>query len=276
MKKFGIFLAMVIISIMAVMSFIAPESEKKVLRQLNNKNIFPKTEFVPYHDSLTIKVVTVGESNKPPLLLIHGSPGDWSAWVNIITNDSVRAQFFLIVIDRPGFGETTVPALTGLRDQAEVIWQVMKHLSATENITVAGHSYGGAVVEQLLIEYKHAFNLAVMIAPTLSPELMQPKWYNKVARWKLVNYFISKDLKASNIEMLGLPAALKLNEPFVSSILSPIVYIQGKKDVLVDHETVDYFKQLKPEGVKYVIIDDMNHFTPWSDPYLITDAILGK
>ncbi len=276
MKKFGIFLAMVIIAIMAVMSFIAPESEKKVLRQLNNKNIFPKTEFVSYHDSLTIKVVTVGESNKPPLLLIHGSPGDWSAWVNIITNDSVRAQFFLIVIDRPGFGETTVPALTGLHDQAEVIWQVMKHLSATENITVAGHSYGGAVVEQLLIEYKHAFNLAVMIAPTLSPELMQPKWYNKVARWKLVNYIISKDLKASNIEMLGLPAALKLNEPFVSSILSPIVYIQGKKDVLVDHETVDYFKQLKPEGVKYVIIDDMNHFTPWSDPYLITDAILGK
>ena len=76
--------------------------------------------------------------------------------------------------------------------------------------------------------------------------------------------------------MLGLPASLKQNESAIPSIEIPIVYIQGKKDVLVDHETVDYFHKLKPDGVKYVIIDDMNHFTPWSDPYLITDAILGK
>ena len=76
--------------------------------------------------------------------------------------------------------------------------------------------------------------------------------------------------------MLGLPESLELNEAAVSSIQIPIIYIQGKKDVLVAHETVDYFKKLKPTGVKYVIIEDMNHFTPWSDPNLITDAILGK
>ena len=76
--------------------------------------------------------------------------------------------------------------------------------------------------------------------------------------------------------MLGLPASLKNNEAAVSSIQIPIIYIQGMKDVLVDYETVDYFQGLKPDGVKYVIIEDMNHFTPWSDPYLINDAILGK
>jgi pimeloyl-ACP methyl ester carboxylesterase len=105
---------------------------------------------------------------------------------------------------------------------------------------------------------------------------MQPRWYNKVARWKLVNFIISKDLKSSNIEMLDLPESLRLNETSLSSIHIPIIYIQGKKDVLVPHETVDYFNELKPDGVKYVIIEDMNHFTPWSDPYLITDAILGR
>ena len=276
MLRVGIILAVMAVIIVTVMSFITPDSGKKVLRRLNEKNIFPTARTFSYHDSHKINVITVGDSTKPALMLIHGSPGDWSAWENIITNDSVRAAYYILSLDRAGFGETPVPALANLSDQADVVWRILQELQIDSNITLAGHSYGGAVVEQLLIEHSIAFKLAVMVAPTLSPDIMQPRWYNKVARWKLVNYIISKDLKASNIEMLGLTASLKLNEEAVSSIQIPIVYIQGKKDVLVDFGTVDYFKGLKSDGVKYVIIDDMNHFTPWSDPYLITDAILGK
>jgi pimeloyl-ACP methyl ester carboxylesterase len=276
MLKLGIILTLVVAIIIAVMSFVMPAGEKKVLQRLHEKNIYPTARLLSYHDSLSVSVITVGDSSKPALILIHGSPGDWSAWENIIINDSVRASFYILAIDRAGFGKTTVPALANLQAQADVVWQALKQLDVTHNITLAGHSYGGAVVEQLLIEHPDAFNLAVLVAPTLSPEFMQPKWYNKVARWKVVNFIISKDLKSSNIEMLGLPESLKLNEAAVPTIQNPITYIQGKKDVLVDHETVDYFRKLKPNGVKYVIIEDMNHFTPWSDPYLITDAILGK
>jgi pimeloyl-ACP methyl ester carboxylesterase len=258
------------------MSFVIPAGEKKVLQRLKEKNIYPTSRLISYQDSLSLSVITVGDSTKPALLLIHGSPGDWSAWENIITNDSVRSSFYILAIDRAGFGKTTVPALSNLQEQADVAWQALNQLDIARDITLAGHSYGGAVVEQLLIEHPDAFKLAVLVAPTLSPELMQPRWYNKVARWKLVNFIISHDLKSSNIEMLGLPESLKLNETAVPLINIPIVYIQGKKDVLVAHETVDYFRELKPDGVKYVIIEDLNHFTPWSDPYLINDAILGK
>lgn len=276
MLKLGIILTLVIAIIIAVMSFVMPAGEKKVRQRLHEKNIYPTARLLSYHDSLSVNVITVGDLTKPALLLIHGSPGDWSAWENIITNDSVRASFYILAVDRAGFGKTTVPPLANLHDHADVAWQALKQLGITHDITLAGHSYGGAVVEQLLIEHPEAFKLAVFVAPTLSPEFMQPRWYNKLARWKLVNFIISKDLKSSNIEMLGLPESLKLNEAAVPFIQVPITYIQGKKDVLVAHETVDYFKELKPDGVKYVIIEDMNHFTPWSDPYLITDAILGK
>ena len=274
--KYGIILLVLVVVIIAIMSFIMPAGEKKVLQRLKEKNINPVHRLLSFNDSLLISMFAIGDSTKPALLLIHGSPGDWSAWENIITNDSIRSSFYILAVDRAGFGRTTVPALSNLQDQAEVLWETLKQVGITHNITLAGHSYGGAVVEQLLIDHPEAFNLAVLVAPTLSPELMQPRWYNKVARWKLINLIISRDLKSSNIEMLGLPESLKLNEAAVPSIQIPIIYIQGKKDVLVAHETVDYFNKLKPTGVKYVIIEDMNHFTPWSDPYLITDAILRK
>ena len=49
--------------------------------------------------------------------------------------------------------------------------------------------------------------------------------------------------------------------------------IQGTKDVLVPYATVDYYKSKKTDGVKYMIIDGMNHFVPWSDPDLIVEAL---
>lgn len=275
MRKLSIVLLVGAILTVSLLSFM-PDGGSEVLERLNEAGIYPKSRVISYHDSLQIRAMQIGESNKPPLLLIHGSPGDWSAWEHIITNDSIREAFHLISIDRAGYGETTVPTLDRLTDQAKMVWHMMKELSLTRNITVVGHSYGGAVVEQLLLDHPEAFRMAIMVAPTLGPSMMAPRWYNKVANWSLVNKLISDDLRSSNIEMMGLPTSLQLNEDKLKQIEVPIIYIQGMEDILVPHETVDYFKGHKSSGVKYIIIEGMNHFTPWSDPYLITDAILGK
>ncbi len=273
--KLGIMFLLTVGGVFLFMAFI-PDGEGKVLNRLLAAGINPHEQFIPYHDSLKIRIMTFGEAAKPPLLLIHGSPGDWSAWENIIINDSVRSTYHIIAIDRAGYGRTTVPPLSGLATQADVVWQALTTLGLQREIVVVGHSYGGAVAEQLLLEHPQAFSLAVLAAPTLSPELMAPRWYNKVARWRMVNGLLSKDLRSSNIEMLGLPASLQANEDKLSLITTPIIYLQGKKDVLVPYETVDYFKNHKPHAVKYTIIADMNHFIPWSDPHLITNAVLGK
>ena len=275
MGKLGIALVIGAVLAVSILSFM-PDGGSEVLERLNEAGIYPKSRIVSYQDSLQIRAMQIGEPSKPALLLIHGSPGDWSAWEHIITNDSIREAFHIISIDRAGYGETTVPALEKLDEQANIVWYMMQELSQIRNITVAGHSYGGAVVEQLLIDHPDAFKKAVLVAPTLGPILMAPRWYNKVADWSLMKRLISNDLSSSNIEMMGLPISLQINEIKLPQIETPIIYIQGIEDILVPHETVDYFKEHKPSGVKYVIIEDMNHFTPWSDPYLITDAILGN
>ena len=190
MGKLSVVLVIGAILTISFVSFI-PDGGSEVLERLNEAGIYPKSRTFPYQDSLQIRAMQIGESNKPALLLIHGSPGDWSAWEHIIANDSVRNAFQIISIDRAGYGETTVPALENLDDQANIVWYAMTELSQTQNITVVGHSYGGAVVEQLLIDHPGAFVKAVLVAPTLGPDLMAPRWYNKVANWSLVSKMIS-------------------------------------------------------------------------------------
>ncbi len=254
--------------------YLVPDSKQTVLERLNEAGIYPESIKLNYKDNKSINIREVGNKNLPVLLLIHGSPGDWSAWENIITNERIRQSYYIIAIDRAGFGATPVPALPKLQDHADVVWSALEQLDISGGITIAAHSYGGAVAEQLLIDHPNAFIHAVLAAPTLSPDLAAPRWYNKFAKWKFINQLLSKDLKASNIEMLGLPESLQQNEAKIASIKTPITYIQGMEDVLVPFETVDYFKRVRPDGVKYIIREDMNHFIPWSDPDLINDALL--
>ena len=253
-----------------------PDGASKVLGRIENAGIrFDKVE-VGKVDSTLVYAMTFGNKAATPLLLIHGSPGDWSAWENIIMNDSIRESYFIIAVDRPGYGNTTVEAKQSLADQSKAIWSVIAYLELDKKIVVAGHSYGGAVAEQLLVEGDSLFSQAVLVASTSSPELMKPRWYNKLANWILIDKMLSEELKSSNYEMLGLTSSLASLEPSLNSITTPIIFILGEEDILVPFETADYFKKTKSTGVKFILIEDLNHFIPWSDPDLITDVLLNK
>ena len=181
--------------------FVQPDGEHEVLERLRLMQVNPDQYYSVYNDSFQVSAIVIGDTSKSKLLLIHGSPGDWSNWENVIVDSLVRQQYCIIAVDRAGFGKTTVPAQPDLKKQAEVIWTVMSQWQLNDNTVIVGHSYGGAVVEQLLVDHPDHFKKGVMVAPTLSPEYQAPRWYNTVASLWLVNLALPIIMKNSNIEM---------------------------------------------------------------------------
>ena len=226
------------------------------------------------YNKYLINHIIIGDTNKPKVLLIHGSPGSWGAWEHILLDSSLLNRFCMIAYDRPGYGKTTVPAQDQLTEQAQTAISIINDfLKEGEQLIIVGHSYGGAVVEQLMIDYPSLVKKAVLVSPTLSPVLQEARWYNNLAEFKLINLLLPNDLKHSNYEMLGLSESLRKNEEVLKHINTRMVYIQGKKDILVPLETVDYFRSFNHDSIDYIIKSDMNHFVPWSHPKLIIDAI---
>lgn len=250
-----------------------PDGANEILDRLVHQGISQDKIQVQYGDSLLVGAYMFGEPTNQPLLLIHGSPGDWSAWENIIANDSINNNYYIVAVDRVGYGLTTVPAESRLKIQAEALWVLIDSLKL-HDITVVGHSYGGAVVEQLLVDHQEVFKMALLVAPTISPKHMSPRWYNKLADNKFVDKLLPEDLRTSNIEMMGLPESLKKLEIEIPKINVPIIFMQGTDDVLVPFESVDYFKVIAPVSVEYIILDKMNHFIPWTNPDLINEILL--
>jgi len=248
--------------------------ETNAVLKLQNADINFRQEFVDYQ-GYKINTYQIGDPQLPKALFIHGSPGHWSDWINVLLDRKLLNEMSLVVMDRPGYGNTEMPASPELAEHAKVAAAVMDYYcNEHECYTIAGHSYGGGVVEQILLDHPNTVKRGVYVAGTLSPEHQPRKWYNYLAASALISWMVPDIMQSSNLEMMHLQSDLIRNKSRIASISQPIIFIQGTEDVLVPYETVDYYKEMKSDGVTYVIVEGMNHFIPWSNPDLIVEALL--
>jgi pimeloyl-ACP methyl ester carboxylesterase len=88
------------------------------------------------------------EGQGPDVLLIHGSPGSVEDWIPIM--NVLRGEARLTAYDRPGNGFSGVTGEYSLAHNADVALEVIAAMGL-KDVTVAGHSYGGATALQLAI-----------------------------------------------------------------------------------------------------------------------------
>ena len=247
----------------------------KALDELYESGANP-TVFLFEYNSAEINTISVGNPVNPKVLFIHGSPGDWSVWNGFLQDSSLHDSFFMVAYDRCGYGKTTIKAQADLANHGESAKAIMDQFGKDEKWIIVGHSYGGAVVAYLLAHYPERIKRAVLAAGAVAPDFQEPRWYNKLARIKLVNKLIGNDMRSSNVEMIGLAPSLRDLTGLYYNNKVDQVFIQGRKDVLVSYKSTDYWKSFEMENVTYVLRNDMNHFIPWSHPELIYDAIWGR
>ncbi|PXX98790.1 hypothetical protein DF185_15545 [Marinifilum breve] len=276
-KNVFIVLSIVIVIIACAAIFLLQKmrstfNDQKVIDELLTHNVVPKTEFVSF-GNYSIHTKYIGDLSLPKVLFIHGSPGYWFDFKKVFTDIELRKKFCLISFDRPGYGKTSVPAMGSLSNQARVAEKILKHYAQkNEKIIVLGHSFGGAVLEQLLIDNPDQIKHAIYVAPCLSPEFQEAKWYNILAAGGIPQRILPHELKNSNKEMMDLSECLLKNESHISAIDIPTTYIQGKKDILVPFKTLDYYQKYH-SNINSILLDDLDHFVPWSRPDLIIETI---
>lgn len=91
------------------------------------------------------------EGDGPPLLLVHGSPGDSRSWARVVPH--LRDRFRVLAVDLPGYGgsEGVPDAPVG---RAALMGAAVARLaeSADGPVRLAGHSYGGVVAVQAALQ----------------------------------------------------------------------------------------------------------------------------
>jgi len=205
--------------------------------------------------------VRLGDEMLPSLLLVHGSPGDWSAWTSILEESSLVENYNIIVIDRPPYNNSRGNG-GSLQTQSNVLQDLI--LAECDPCIAMGHSYGGALVLQLAVDYPDHFSKIISLAGTVAAPNQQPKCYNYMGNNSLIASFLSPSFKASNAEMMKLSKDLMLLYPRLDDLTADVILFQGGKDVLVAPDSPFYlFSKLDNITIDYN--SERDHFMIWTD-----------
>lgn len=224
-----------------------------------------------------IHYAVAGDSTKPLVLFVHGSPGSLSAFIHFLKDSALLRQALLVTTDRPGFGHSNFGNGEGsLQKQAAILKPILEKYKHNRPLILVGHSLGGPLIARMAIDYPELVDGLIIVAGSIDPELEPNEtWFRAPLATPFLSWTLPRSFRASNEEIYHLRPELEDMLPLWKNITCPVIVIQGKKDVLVSPENADFAKKVLVNApVEFVLVDEMNHFVPWSNPELIHDAII--
>jgi pimeloyl-ACP methyl ester carboxylesterase len=227
-----------------------------------------------YHE---IHYVEAGDTTKPLVLFVHGSPGSLSAFIDFLVDSTLLPNTLMITTDRPGFGYSNFgTGEPSLKKQADALKPILEKYKKNRPIILVGHSLGGPLIARMAMDYPELVDGLVIVAGSIAPELEPNEtWFRAPLATPFLSWILPRSFRASNDEIYQLKPELEKMLPLWSAIKCPTIVIQGKKDSLVDPGNADFAKKMLINApVEFVLVDNMDHFVPWSNPELIRAAVL--
>lgn len=228
-------------------------------------------------DGGSLNAVWTGDSTKPLLCFLHGSPGSWSAFENYLQDSSLLENFCMIAVDRPGFGysEFGKPE-PSLQRQSEAVMSVMDFVSGERSFFVAGHSLGGPLAIKMAFLNPRRIQGIILMAASVDPKLEPREFFRPVLKKNFFKYLIPTSFWVSNYEIEALMGELEKMENEWKEISCPVVSIHGTKDKFVPIANADYLaRQLINSNYRDVRLQGKNHFIPWTAMDTIRQEIIN-
>jgi pimeloyl-ACP methyl ester carboxylesterase len=228
-------------------------------------------------DHQKINYLSVGDDHLPLVIFVHGSPGSLSAFIDFMADTALLKKAQLISVDRPGFGESNFGyGEKSVKRQTAVLKPILEKHKANRPIILVGHSMGGPVICRMAMDYPELIDGLVIVAGSIAPDLEPNEtWFRAPLATPFLKWILPRSFRASNQEIYHLKPELQDMMSLWPNIKAHTIVIQGKKDVLVEPGNAYFAKKMMINAkVELVLVDDMNHFVPWSNPELIRNAIL--
>ncbi|GAB5562339.1 MAG: hypothetical protein SynsKO_39860 [Synoicihabitans sp.] len=223
-----------------------------------------------------VPFIASGEEQGALVLMVHGTPGGRENFTGFLNETRLTDRARIVAMVRPGWGGSqTLADTTRLQVQAAKVAAVLRAFPDRRPAIVVGHSLGGTIVAQSVMDHPELIDGALIVSASLDPAKEKTTWYQAIGRWKIVRWAVPDDLVAADHEIKALPDQLRAMSRRWSNVRTPIIVMQGDRDKLVPIAHLDYPARVAPQAVVATIrLEKQGHFVPWEQPEAMTAAIL--
>lgn len=242
-----------------------------------NKNPDYKLHFdsMDYRDK-KIGYAAMGNDTAQRVILVHGSPGNWTNFYQALDHYSLAKNHYFIAIDRYGYGMTDgAHGEPSLAIHSQYVHELCKPSNGGKKPILVGHSLGGPIVIKAAIDYSDDLSGVISVAGSFNSKLEPNEWFRGVYKVFPLNLLFSRDLKASNDELFTHRLELDEMSDDWNNISCKVNIIQGGKDNLVAPGNYDFAKEklAGKQNITLTYIPNEDHFIPFSHPEPMFKAI---
>jgi pimeloyl-ACP methyl ester carboxylesterase len=252
-------------------------SSKKTTEYFKKSNTSFKDKNFKSSEIYQIHYIETGDSTKPTLFFLHGSPGSWDAYKTYLSDSDLQKKYRLIAIDRPGFGYSNFGEAEDLNTQANLILPFLQSKNNNQPITLIGHSMGGPVAVKLATKKPELFKNLVILAGAIDPKAETPEEWRPVLMSKPIRYLIPGAFRVSNDELWWLKDDLIDMKFQLNKITSNVIIIHGTEDSLVPYSNVAFMEKafINAQKIETIPIEKADHFIPWTHYEIIKKSVMN-
>src|SRR5262249_16106227 len=138
----------------------------------------------------------------PLLIFIHGAPGAWYGYMNLMDDTLLQKKFKMISVDRPGYGKSGYGhEQLSVQMQALAVKQIIdKENTLGKKVHLMGPSYGAPIAALLAINYPQITERLFMVSPVIDPDHEKFYWFSSIGTWKPVQWMLPEILNVATRE----------------------------------------------------------------------------
>jgi pimeloyl-ACP methyl ester carboxylesterase len=205
-----------------------------------------------------VRYLSIGESDKPPLLLIHGAPGSLFDWKSFSTREVLYDKYRLLIPERPGYGGTRPRgAEPSIEVQARRLLEVLE--GETQPSVVMGHSYGGPIALVMAALQPERIATVVGVAGQYDPDNEITFKISYFINYQIFKFLLPRAIWVSNVEKLTHPEELRKIVPYYREVEACVLLIHGDSDSLVPYENSPYLMKYLDGEAELITLEGKDH-----------------
>ena len=232
------------------------------------------------NDTAKLFVATTGADTLPPLLLIHGAPGAWYGYIQMVDDTALQHRFQILSVERPGYGHSRKRGQRSVREIDQQAGRIALALSLNRSgkpAIVMGRSYGAPVALRLATMMPQRIGHLVLISAAIDPDKEKFWWFSKFGRSPFIQWALPRPLNTATDEKYAHVTELKKLVPQWARLQTPVTVLQGGTDWIVDTTNFTFAKRmLAGKRAEFVFLPQSGHLITNSNPDLIRSLIVQK
>lgn len=229
---------------------------------------------------MTIHYALVSRCDTLPLLvLLHGAPGAWYGYMNLMEDSALQRHFQIVAIDRPGYGKSNYgKAELSTFNQALAVQQVITACNTSgKPVSLLGRSYGAPIAAHYALYHPQNVDQLIMVSPVIDPDKEKFYWFSPIGKWKIVQWFLPKVLNVATREKYAHPAEMRKMETNWRKLYVPTTVLTGENDWIADTANYTFAqKHIINAPARFYKLKNTGHLITYEQPELIKRILLKQ